>query len=237
VKTQPLDFILSTLVLTALGILAFLATRYGFHPLTVAIAGPYYVVLDALLCLLSFGLLAALATRLMLVVKPLTPGRHSMNDPLFSWWKLFTVTYEFGRGALLPFTTVFFKPVVASLFGARLGSDIALGGQLVDPELISIGDEAIIGQGAVVSAHTITSGYLILAPVSIGRGATVGVNSVVMSGVDIGEGAVLTGGSVVPPDTAIPAFELWGGSPARKLKDLQPAASSAGVEPGMMPGT
>jgi acetyltransferase-like isoleucine patch superfamily enzyme len=129
------------------------------------------------------------------------------------------VIYEFGRGALLPFTTVFAKPLVAKLFGTQIGKDIALGGHLVDPEFISIGDEAIIGQDSVITAHTITSGYLILDPVIIGTKATVGVNVVVMSGVKVGEGAILAAGAVVPPNTEIPPGELWGGIPARKLKD------------------
>jgi len=176
--------------------------------------------MDFLLFLLVFGILCALTTRAILMVKPMLSGKHDMGDSLFVWWKLFTVTYEFGRGALLPFTVVFLKPVVASLFGAKIGKDIALGGHLVDPELITIGDEAIIGQGSVISAHTITSGFLILAPVLIGPRATVGVNSVVMSGVELGEGSVLTGGAIVPPDTKIPPYELWGGSPAQKIRSL-----------------
>jgi acetyltransferase-like isoleucine patch superfamily enzyme len=130
------------------------------------------------------------------------------------------VVYEFGRGALLPFTTVFAKPLVAKLFGAKIGKDIALAGHLVDPEFITIGDEAIVGQGSVVTAHAITSGYLVLAPVNIGARATIGVNAVVMSGVEVGEGSVVTAGAVVPPDTKIPPGELWGGVPARKIKDL-----------------
>lgn len=218
-KTQPLDFILGTLLLGALALLGWAVTAL-LVPLTQGALGAYHVVADALLFLLVFGLLAGVACRTLLALKPLVPGRHDMDDALFTWWKLFTVTYEFGRGALLPFTTVFARPLVASLFGARIGKDIALGGHLVDPELISIGTEAIIGQGSVVSAHTITSGYLILAPVTIGPRATVGVNAVVMSGVTIGEGSVLTGGSVVPPDTDIPPFELWGGSPATRIKSL-----------------
>jgi carbonic anhydrase/acetyltransferase-like protein (isoleucine patch superfamily) len=72
----------------------------------------------------------------------------------------------------------------------------------------------------VITAHTITSGYLIIDPVEIGARATVGVNCVVMSGVKIGEGAVVTAGAVVPPNTIIPAGEMWGGVPVRKIKVL-----------------
>lgn len=219
-KTQPIDFVLSTILLSLLSLGALLITGGIASPSYSGILGPYAVLLDALLFLLTFGLLCAVSNRCLLKLKPLVPGEHSMDDAIFTWWKLFTVTYEFGRGALLPFTTVFAKPLVASLFGARIGNDIALGGHLVDPEHISIGDEAIIGHNCVITAHTITSGLLILSPVSIGAGATVGVHAVVMSGVQIGAGAVVTAGAVVQPNTTIPAGELWGGIPAVKIKSL-----------------
>lgn len=219
-KTQPIDFILSTLALTLLGFFDWVIVFCMLDSITAALFGRYDVIANTLLALLIFGLLCALCARLLLKIKPMPAGKHDMESDVFTWWKLFTVIYEFGRGALLPYTTVFAKPLVATLFGADIGKDIALGGHLVDPQLMTIGDEAIIGQGSVVSAHTITSGQLILSPVIIGKRATVGVNAVVMSGVHIGEGSVITGGTVVPPDTIIPANELWGGSPARKLKDL-----------------
>jgi acetyltransferase-like isoleucine patch superfamily enzyme len=59
-----------------------------------------------------------------------------------------------------------------------------------------------------------------MAPVRIGRGAVVGINCVVMPGVELGDGAVLAPGGVATAGTRIPAHELWGGIPARKLKDL-----------------
>ena len=219
-KTSPLDFILSTIVLTALALSAGLLVLSSANYLTTLVFPKYHPIIDSLFFLFIYGILSAITTRLILKLKPFTPGTYDMHSPLFTCWKLFTVIYEFGRGALLPFTVVFFKPVVAKLFGANIGKDIALGGHLVDPELITIGDEAIIGQDSVITAHTITSGYLSLAPVNIGPRATIGVNTVVMSGVEIGEGSVVTAGSVIPPDTKIPPFELWGGSPATKIKVL-----------------
>ena len=218
-KTEALDFLLSTIFLAAIGVLAF-ALVGTLDPLLSDLFMGYHIIAGALLFLLTFGLLSVLTTRILLALSALTPGRHEMTTRLFTWWKLFTVVYEFGRGALLPFTTVFAKPLVAKLFGAKIGKDIALGGHLVDPEFITIGDEAIIGQGSVVTAHAITSGYLVLAPVNIGARVTIGVNAVVMSGVEVGEGSVVTAGAVVPPDTKIPPGELWGGVPAKKIKAL-----------------
>lgn len=219
-KTEALDFVLSMTVITLLaliagGIAALCATGFTMNWL-----GPYHVLADALLFLLFYGLASAIFCRVLVAASLLRPGTFPMGDPLFRWWKLFTVIYEFGRGALLPFTSVFAKPLVARLFGAHVGRDIALGGHLVDPQFITIGDEAIVGQDSVITAHTLTSGTLTLEPVTIGARATVGVNVVVMSGVRVGAGAIIAAGAVVPPNTVIPPGELWGGMPARKLKDV-----------------
>lgn len=218
-KTEPLDYLLSAIVITLLAGVALGAAASGAWGFTRNALGAYHVVADTLVFLLSFGLASAVCCRLLVAAGLLRPGTYPMGDPLFRWWKLFTVMYEFGRGALLPFTTVFARPLVAKLFGADIGKDIALGGHLVDPQFIHIGDEAIVGQDSVITAHTITSGKLVLDPVVIGARATVGVKVVVMSGVRIGEGAIVAAGAVVPPGSEIPPGELWGGIPARRLKD------------------
>lgn len=51
----------------------------------------------------------------------------------------------------------------------------------------------------------------------IRRNATLLVNSVVLSGCDIGEGAVIAAGAVVLANTTVPAGEVWGGVPAKRL--------------------
>lgn len=49
----------------------------------------------------------------------------------------------------------------------------------------------------------------------IERFAFVATNAVVLPGVHIGEGAVIAAGAVVTKD--VPAWEIWGGVPARKI--------------------
>ena len=50
-----------------------------------------------------------------------------------------------------------------------------------------------------------------------GKDVIVGVNSVILKGIHIGDGAVVAAGSVVTK--SIPANEIWGGNPARKISD------------------
>ena len=56
------------------------------------------------------------------------------------------------------------------------------------------------------------------APVVIGDKAWIGFNSVILKGVEIGEGAVVAAGSVVTQ--SIPPWTLAGGNPARKIRSI-----------------
>lgn len=71
-----------------------------------------------------------------------------------------------------------------------------------------IGDDVLVGHGAIIHGCVLESGCL------IGMGATV------LNGVVVESGAQVAAGSLVPPGARIPAGELWGGVPARKLRVL-----------------
>jgi acetyltransferase-like isoleucine patch superfamily enzyme len=218
-KTHPLDFLLSGCIIFLLVSTSSLSISV-ISPLTVIWSKNYHIVIDAIIFLLLYGIYSAVLIRICLKVHPIKPGSFSMEDSHFFYWKFITVIHEFGRGCLLPFTTVFAKPVVSSLFGAKMGKNIAMGGFLVDPWLITVSDNAILGLNSAIISHAITSGRIILKPVIIHKGSTVGVHCVIMPGVSLGENSVVVAGSVVKMDTNIPPNELWGGTPARKIKDI-----------------
>lgn len=84
--------------------------------------------------------------------------------------------------------------------GARVitGSNVAARGRSCS----AIDPNAVIGRGFVW----------------IKRNAVVYCNAVVLPGVTVGENAVIGAGAVVTKD--VPAFEVWGGVPARKMGDI-----------------
>jgi acetyltransferase-like isoleucine patch superfamily enzyme len=68
--------------------------------------------------------------------------------------------------------------------------------------------------------------------VTLGRNVWVGANCVLLPGTVIGDDALIAAGSVVTRD--VPAGEIWGGVPARRLKavpgpDDRPAPAGAGA--------
>ena len=70
-----------------------------------------------------------------------------------------------------------------------------------------------------------------LSAIRIGDNVTIGAAAVIMSGVQIGDGAIVSAGAVVLKDSRIGAGEVWGGVPARRLRDAQgmPADAPAGL--------
>lgn len=55
-------------------------------------------------------------------------------------------------------------------------------------------------------------------PVVIGEDVFIGAHSIVLKGVTIGDRSIVGAGSVVTKD--IPADEVWGGNPAKKIRSL-----------------
>lgn len=214
-KSEPLDYLLSSLVLTLLMGMS-IAMAYILSASTTAALGDYHVLADAAIALLTYGIVSAWVVRLLFRWFPIAPGTYSMDDRVFTVWKLITVVYHFGQGAIQPLTPIFLKPLVAALYGARIGKEVALGGTLDAPFVISVGDGAVIGAYSLVSGNFTVGDKLIFGPVVVGKGSTIGVNSVVYPNTEIGDGATLLGGSYLMPGTRIPAGETWRGNPARK---------------------
>ena len=54
-------------------------------------------------------------------------------------------------------------------------------------------------------------------PTIVGNDVWIGTNSIIVGGVNIGDGVIIAAGAVVTKD--IPAYEIWGGNPAKKIRD------------------
>ena len=86
------------------------------------------------------------------------------------------------------------------------------------PQLITIKDGTVLGQGVTIFAHESSITKIRLGRVTIGKRALIGIKSVIRSGVSIGDNAVVAMGSIVARD--VKNNELVGGVPARKIRTL-----------------
>jgi hypothetical protein len=112
-----------------------------------------------------------------------------------------------------PFNLLFYK-----MMGMKIGRGSTINSTWIsDPSLISLGEKVTIGGSVTLIGHYGQGGYLVLAPTHIGNKVTIGLKATIMGGVTIGDGAKILPNSVVLPKTIIPAGETWGGVPACKL--------------------
>jgi acetyltransferase-like isoleucine patch superfamily enzyme len=84
------------------------------------------------------------------------------------------------------------------------------------PELIHIADEVTMSSRVTIVTHDAWRG--VAAPVVIERKAFIGIGSILMPGVVIGEEAVVAAGAVVTK--SVEARTIVGGSPARLIKRI-----------------
>lgn len=89
---------------------------------------------------------------------------------------------------------------------------------------VSIGDECNIANNVVIVDHNHVieksgvKGETTASSVSIGTKVWIGANAVITKGVTIGDGSVVGAGAVVVND--IPPHQIWGGVPAKKIKEI-----------------
>ncbi len=71
-----------------------------------------------------------------------------------------------------------------------------------------IGNDVTIGHAAIIHAATIEDECLI------------GMGAIILDGVTVETGAMVAAGAVVTPNKTIPSGQIWGGNPARYMRDL-----------------
>jgi len=98
-----------------------------------------------------------------------------------------------------PFNLLFYR-----LMGMKIGKNVFLNTtRISDPALITIEDNVTIGGSATIIAHSAVAGFLIIAPVKIEKGVTVGLGATIMGDVVIGTGSKIAPGEVVLPKSRI----------------------------------
>lgn len=144
-------------------------------------------------------------------------------------WYLHNGLLYLVRLTALPFVTL--TPIgtwFLRAMGMRIGRRVHIATEcFTDVRMIELGDDAAIGGSANLFAHFGGGGHLVIAPLVIGRRATIGEKATVMGDVVVGDDAVILAHSVLIPGSRVPPGERWGGAPARPIPDLEWEAYTA----------
>ena len=168
----------------------------------------------------EWGLVSATATRRheRLTTRP-SGGEH---NALWYWQQAVPrrrvyknyILMRLARGS----PSLSFKNWLYRRMGMKVGANVSVGLEVtVDiffPELITIEDEAIVGFGSTILCHEFMQREYRTGPVVIGEGAVIGAKCLVLAGVTVAPGAVVSAMSLVNRDVE----GFVGGVPARPLR-------------------
>ena len=102
---------------------------------------------------------------------------------------------------------------------------------MLAPEVVIIGGDHRID---VPGTPILFSGRPELAKTTIGADAWIGFRAIVMAGVTVGRGAIVAAGAVVTKD--VPPYEIHAGVPARKIGDRFASAADRARHDAMLNG-
>jgi acetyltransferase-like isoleucine patch superfamily enzyme len=101
------------------------------------------------------------------------------------------------------------------------------------PEKITVGTNSVIGYNTTILAHEYLIKEYRLGPVIIGSEVMIGANSTILPGVTIGDGAIVSAGTVVHKDVEPGTFV--GGNPMRLIYSQEQLAQRRANDPVYQP--
>jgi acetyltransferase-like isoleucine patch superfamily enzyme len=184
---------------------------------------PAYLIFAVSLMLLSALAMRALGWR--------PPQRAEMRISDLEWplidWARYTIANHLVRvfaGSVLRTTPLW--NLYMRLNGARLGRRVWINSlDVTDHCLLDFGDDVVIGAGVHLSGHTVERGLVRTAPVRLGHGVTVGLNSSIEIGVEAGPGCQIGAMSVVPKHARLEGHKTYVGIPVHELVAPEPGST------------
>jgi acetyltransferase-like isoleucine patch superfamily enzyme len=126
---------------------------------------------------------------------------------MYEYYEVYYRLFPYFAG----FFSVFLKvKSLHTLFGAKVGRNSVVGNGLIfNPERTIIGDNCMLGYGAIVTAHLYEDEGFYLKEIRIGNNVTVGGYAMIFPGAVIGDNVIIGGNTVVPKDREIPPNTIW----------------------------
>jgi acetyltransferase-like isoleucine patch superfamily enzyme len=150
--------------------------------------------------------------------------RHPVTDANSLWQIYKTVSFfKVAKNFIIiqiarytPFVSVknwLYRVFLRMKVGKKTAFALMVMPDIMFPEKITVGDNSVIGYNTTILAHEYLIKEYRLGEIVIGNEVMIGANSTILPGVTIGDGAIVSAGTLVHKD--VPAGVFVGGNPMR----------------------
>lgn len=131
-----------------------------------------------------------------------------------SFWKVMKNFIVIQIARYTPFLSMknwLYRKFLRMKVGKRTAFALMVMPDIMFPEKISVGDNSVIGYNTTILAHEYLIEEYRIGKVIIGNEVMIGANSTILPGIEIGDGAIVSAGTLVHKD--VPPGAFVGGNP------------------------
>lgn len=144
---------------------------------------------------------------------------RSRQDKDYRYWSLRATIKKYAFWAAHTFPLVWMDVLAFKMFDVKTRMGTAFFNAWVDSEFLEVGDNAMIGLGAVVLSAAVVGDYFIIKKTKIGDSVLIGAHAIVMPGTVIEDNAILGAMSSTTIGQKLEAGWTYMGTPAKKFKE------------------
>jgi acetyltransferase-like isoleucine patch superfamily enzyme len=190
---------------------------------------PYFLVFLPIITLglyILYVVMFIIEVKIMLKIfdRPIKEGEYKTTELNYAVF-LFSLSEILIRMTESLFDKILVPKAIISeflfnLFGSKMGKNVHISSPVLDPHLIEIGNNTIIGKHALITGHFIVGDKLTLKKVKIGNNVTIGSYAIISPGVQIQDNVVVAANSFVKKNSVLKKNSLYAGVPARFKKKI-----------------
>jgi non-ribosomal peptide synthetase-like protein len=180
--------------------------------------GPLALAAGTLAAFFTAAAFTVLTEWMSLGFRRLQPKSCSIYDPYY--WRHERHWKAADTGFIGIFAGTPLKGLAYRTVGVKVGRMLYDGGaSFSERSLVELGDYVTIGGGAILQGHTMEDATFKSGRIVLGNDVTIGAGAFANYDVAMGDGAILEPDSFLMKGERVPAGSVWGGNPARQLRN------------------